>query len=65
MNTRLVWSPEKRYFFLMKKLIQWGPEHLTSLVFEWSKVGRPLNGSVFECHLNTAINLVRHSDHHL
>ena len=47
------------------KLIQWGSEYRTSLVFEWSKVVRSPNCLFFECHLNTGLNLVWYSDHHL
>ena len=45
--------------------IQWGSEYRTSLVFEWSIVVWLLNGPLFECHLNTGLNLVQYSDHHL
>ena len=45
--------------------IQWGSEYRTSLVFEWSKYVPSLNGPLFECHLNTGLNLVWYSDHHL
>ena len=42
-----------------------GSEYRTSLVFDWSKVVQSPNGPLFECHLNTGLNLVRYSDHHL
>ena len=37
----------------------------TSLGFKWLKVVQSPNGGVFECHLNTRLNLVQYSDHHL
>ena len=33
--------------------IQWGSEHLTSLVIKWSRRGWMPNGLVFKCHLIT------------
>ena len=45
--------------------IQWGSEYRTSLVFECSKVVRLPNGLLFECHLNTGLNFVWYSEHHL
>ena len=48
-----------------RMLIQWGSEYRTSLVFEWLKVVLSSNGLLYECHLNTELNLVQYSDHHL
>ena len=45
--------------------VQWGSEYRTSLVFKSSKVVQSLNGPLFECNLNTGLNLVWYSDHHL
>ena len=48
-----------------RRYLQLGSEYRTSLVFKWSKVVRSLNSPLFECHLNTGLNFVRYSDHHL
>ena len=52
-------------FPVFKYPIQWGSEYQTSLVFKWSKVVHLPNGLLSQCHLNTGLNLVRYSDHHL
>ena len=49
----------------MQKAVQWGSEYRTCLVFEWSKVVRSPNGPLFKCHLNTGLNFVQYSEHHL
>ena len=45
--------------------LQWESDYQKSLVFKWLKVVCWPNGLVFECHLNTGLNLVQYSDHHL
>ena len=42
-----------------------GRHFRTSLVFKWPKVVRSMKGLLYECHLNTQLNLVWYSDHHL
>ena len=42
--------------------VQWVTECQASLVFEWPKVVRLPNGPVFECNLNTRLNLVQQLD---
>ena len=59
LNNGLLWIPD----FIC--LVQWGSEYRTSLVFEWSKVVRSSNGPFFEWHLNTRLNFVCYSNHHL
>ena len=49
----------------LNNLIQWGSENRTSLVLEWSKVFQWPNGLLFECYLNTGLNFVQYSEHHL
>ena len=53
------------YHCLLEKKVQWGSEYLTSLVIKWLKVVRWPNGQLFECHLNTGLNLVWYSDRRL
>ena len=45
---------------LSKCRIHWGSEYRTCPVFEWSKVVRSLNGTVFKWYLNTGLK-VRYS----
>ena len=45
--------------------IQWGSEYPTNLVFKWSKVVCSPNCLLSKYHLNTGVNLVWYSDHHL
>ena len=45
--------------------VQWGSENRKCLVFKWSKFVKSSNDLVFECQLNTQLNLVKYSDHHL
>ena len=35
------------------------------MIFQWPEVVQSLNGLVFKYHLNTGLNLVWYSDHHL
>ena len=42
---------------LQPGLVQWGFEYWTSLVFKWLKVVQLPNSMLFECHLNTKLNL--------
>ena len=50
---------------LLDNCVQLGSEYQTSLVFQQWKFSRMPNGLVFKCHLNTRLNLLRYSDHHV
>ena len=60
-----VFGPIDYWTSLVLSSLQWGSEYQTCLVFKWLIVVRLPNGPVFECHLNTRLNLVWYSDHHL